>query len=174
MKIWIVFDSKFGNNRKVAEHLRRLLAEHHDVRCNYVKEVSPKEVLAFSPDVFLFGGPRHIGKISWTLRHWIGGFIKRVKAQKVQFQRVAAWETRGEMKAEDMQNATGIEKKIYDANLKIVDTWAALVREIPAMQPSIPLVSLDIVGMDEGKIDSGHLAPGWEEKIAEFVRQLNL
>ena len=82
MKIWIVYDSKFGNNKKVVQKMQELLGKNHEVHVNYAKEISPKNVLAASPEIFLFGGPRRIGKISKTLRKWVERFSKLLKMNK--------------------------------------------------------------------------------------------
>ena len=58
MKLWIIYDSRFGNNKIVAQDLADQLKNNNIVEGHYAKQISPKKVAASIPDALLFGGPR--------------------------------------------------------------------------------------------------------------------
>ena len=75
MKIAILFDSKFGNTKTLAEYMsEKLKAKGHEVRLFRTKRTKPKELIAFQPVALLVGGPTHMGKPALTL----GRYIKKL------------------------------------------------------------------------------------------------
>ena len=171
MKIWIVYDSKFGNNKKVVQKMQKLLSKNHEVHVDYAKKISPKKVLAASPEIFLFGGPRRIGKISKTLRKWVERFSKLLNTNNFQLEKVGAWETRAEMKEEDAQSESGIERRIYEANLNLGEKWTELIISFPVKKKPLDLLSLIIVGMEGGVLKDGRLEENAMEKISDFIER---
>lgn len=169
MKIWIVYDSKFGNNKKVVQKMDELLNKNHEVHVNYAKKISPKKVLAASPDIFLFGGPRRVGKISKTLRKWVERFTNLLHANKIQLEKVGAWETRAEMNEEASQSESAIERKIYEANLNLGEKWLELIENFPVKKKPLDLLSLIIVGMEGGALKDGRLEENAMEKVNDFI-----
>ena len=169
MKIWIVYDTKFGNNKKVVQKINELLGKNHEVHVNHAKEISPKKVLAASPEIFLFGGPRRVGRISNTLRKWVERFSKLLNANNFQLEKVGAWETRAEMKEEDLKSESGIERKIYEANLKLGEKWAEIIGGFPVKKKPLDLLSLIIVGMEGGALKDGRLEENAMEKVGDFI-----
>ena len=172
MKIWIIYDSKFGNNKRISELMKEQLVSNHEVHVSYAKKISPKAVLATNPDVLLFGGPRRIGNISFTLRTWISRYAKFLTKKHISMHKIAAWETRGEMKPEIANSESKMERNIYEKNLKTGELWKALIQKIPVDKPPQELMSLFIV--NETTLGNGVLELGFEEKIQTFIRQLNL
>ncbi len=71
MKVWIIYDSKFGYCKRLAETLEDLLEGDCDISVGYAKKISPSDVLAESPDAVLVGGPIHFGKPSRVISSWI-------------------------------------------------------------------------------------------------------
>ncbi len=71
MKIWIIYDSKFGHCKKLAETLEDLLEGDCDVSVGYAKKISPNDVLTESPETVLVGGPIHFGRPSRVISSWI-------------------------------------------------------------------------------------------------------
>jgi len=171
MKIWIVYDSKYGSNKRVATLMQEILSPRHDVRIAYAKDIRPKAILADFPDALLFGGPRRMGKMSYTIRKWAEGFAKALQKQGKQMDRVAAWETRGEMKPEAANAESKMDRDIYQANLKTGELWAQLIAKVPVARPPPPLLSLSIV--NETALGNGTLEPEFEAKVRDFIRQFD-
>ena len=149
--------------------MNELLNQNHEVHVNYAKEISPKKVLAASPEIFLFGGPRRIGKISNTLRKWVERFSKLLKADNFILEKVGAWETRAEIKDEDLETESGIERKIYEANMNLGEKWLELINNFPVKKKPLDLLSLIIVGMDGGALKDGRLEESALEKVSDFI-----
>jgi len=75
MKIAILYDSKFGNTKQLAEFMAdKIQVGGHNVQLFRTKKTKPKELLAFQPDAILVGGPTHMGKPALTL----GRYIKKL------------------------------------------------------------------------------------------------
>ncbi len=173
MNIWIVYDSKFGNNIKVAKTMGEML-KTHEVHVSYAKKVSPKDVLASKPDILLFGGPRRIGKIARTIRVWVEKFAKLAVATQFQLKKVGAWETRGVLNEKDAQSESGMERRIYNANLKTGDQWKALIQELPVATPAPDLLSLFVVDPPQKDPTKNEMAQAVledhaTEKIQQFI-----
>lgn len=168
MKIWIIYDSKFGNNQRVAEIIQGLLSAHHEVHVSYAKKISPKEVLAASPDAVLFGGPRRIGNISFTLRHWVEKYAKLLVSKKIRLKKIAAWETRGDMK--EPAKKEGMEWNIYTKNQKTPEQWRTLIQKVPVDQPPMDLLSLIVAG-PEDQMGAAKLVSDSTARITEFIQQ---
>ncbi len=78
MKIAILYDSKFGNTKYLAEFMAdEIQAAGHDVGLFGTKRSKPAEILAFQPKALLVGGPTHFGKPTRTL----GKYIKKLGKQ---------------------------------------------------------------------------------------------
>lgn len=63
MKIAILYYSKYGNTKTVAEFLvKKVQAEGHEGKLFNVKKSKPSELFTFKPDAILAGTPTHFGK----------------------------------------------------------------------------------------------------------------
>ena len=76
MKVWIIYDSKYGHCKKLAETLENLLEGDYDVSVGNAKKISPTDVIAESPYAVLVGGPLHFGKPSKMITSWIKCFYQ--------------------------------------------------------------------------------------------------
>ncbi len=75
LKIAILYDSKYGNTKQLAEFMaEKIQAGGIDTRLFRTKKTKPKELLAFQPEALLVGGPTHMGKPALTL----GRYIKKL------------------------------------------------------------------------------------------------
>lgn len=162
MKIWIIYDSKFGNNKRIAQAIKDQLSQH-EVEMMYAKKISPRQVIAKNPDALLLGGPRHAGKISWTISHWIQSFGKKIQAKQIRLKKIAAWETHGIFKPEDMQSESKMERRILEANMKIPEKWKELLMAVPSVKYIQEPLSLEVKEL------SGPLEEGFLEKVISFV-----
>jgi len=71
VKVFVVYDTKYGNTRFVAEKIAEGLREVDgiEVAISDVKEVNLKSVADF--DAILIGAPNHWGGPSWTIKKFI-------------------------------------------------------------------------------------------------------
>jgi flavodoxin len=89
VKTIIIYESSFGNTKKVAEKIRENLnlIEKNDTVIKTVKEVDPIEVLNF--DLILFGSPNHMGGPTRGIRK----FIDKLKKVGLKGKKVATFDT---------------------------------------------------------------------------------
>ncbi len=60
MKIFIAYESKYGNGKKVVDHLQNALkGKGHEVQVGLVREVKPKSLP--QADLYIFHSPTHVG-----------------------------------------------------------------------------------------------------------------
>ncbi len=76
MKVWIIYDSKFGHCKRLAEALEDLLEGDCNVSVGDAKKLSPADVFAEYPDALLVGGPLRLGKPSRSISSWIRRFYQ--------------------------------------------------------------------------------------------------
>jgi len=75
LKIAILYDSKYGNTKQLAEFMAEQLQEGgHEALLFRTKKTKPAELLACQPEALLVGGPTHMGKPALTL----GKYIKKL------------------------------------------------------------------------------------------------
>ena len=68
MKVFIIYDSKYGNTKFVAENILEGLkqAEGIEADIGYTKEVDPHELVCY--DALIIGAPNHMGRPSRTIQ----------------------------------------------------------------------------------------------------------
>ncbi|NVM54390.1 MAG: hypothetical protein HWN66_11865 [Candidatus Helarchaeota archaeon] len=72
MKVAILYDSKYGNTKQVAEFLaEKVGAGGHEGHLFRTGESKPEDLLAVEPEVLLVGGPTHIGRPARALRKYL-------------------------------------------------------------------------------------------------------
>ncbi len=158
MKILVVYDSKFGNNKQIAGRLAgHLERAGNAVMVHHAKEISPKEVARGAFDALLFGGPPRAGMISFTIKNWTSGAAKALTKAGITLQKVAAWGTHGE--ATPGEN---IPEKWTWAGLSA--TWLALLEKVPAAKMLPGVAGFSVGGME------GPLEEGWEAKVEALAR----
>ena len=60
MKVCIAYESKFGNGKKIVEHMQTTISKKgHDVETCSVREISPNSLP--NADIYIFSSPTHIG-----------------------------------------------------------------------------------------------------------------
>ena len=75
MKIAILYDSKYGNTKQLAELMaEKVKVDGHECQLFRTTKSKPAELLAFQPETILVGGPTHFGKPTRTL----GKYIKKL------------------------------------------------------------------------------------------------
>jgi flavodoxin I len=75
MKSFIVYDSKYGNTKTVAEKIMQALTDEGiETDIGYAKEVEPQKLLCF--DALIFGSPNHMGKPSRTITKFLDSLVE--------------------------------------------------------------------------------------------------
>ncbi len=70
MKAFVVYDSKYGNTKTVAENIMRgLTDEGVETHIGYAKETDPQNLLCY--DALIIGAPNHMGKPSRTITKFV-------------------------------------------------------------------------------------------------------
>lgn len=86
LKIWIIYDTIFGNCKLIAEKLGDLLEEFADVYVGKASKLHPSLILEEKPDIIVFGAPIHLRSLNSKIKRWIRKFNKLSK--KVEFNSV--------------------------------------------------------------------------------------
>ena len=75
-KVFIIYDTKYGNTKLVAEQIAEGLREVEGIETNigYVKEIDYKKLVDY--DALVIGAPNHMGKPSRTIAKFIGSLTK--------------------------------------------------------------------------------------------------
>lgn len=162
MKIWIVYDSKFGNNKRIAEYLAELFKEGNDVRVFYAKKIAPRKILDEGIDMLLFGGPLRAGNISFTIKGWANKVAKELKKRQTQVKIVAVWGSHSAI-------TSGVPNKFSWENSK--EKWNLLLRSFPAEKKTQEVVGFPV---NPNSLE-GPLEAGWEDlakKLSDLVKAL--
>lgn len=56
MKLWIVYDTQFGNGKKLAEVLKEEAPKDWEIKIGDLKEIPPENVVSSHPDGIIVGG----------------------------------------------------------------------------------------------------------------------
>jgi len=162
MKIWIIYDSKFGNNKRIAEALAEYFKAEHEVNVFYAKKISPKKVIEAGVDFLLCGGPLRAGMVAFTIKSWITKFTKIAQKQGINLEKAAVWGSHAK------NDASTPPQFAWDASKA---KWKMLLDNIPAKKHVEEVIGFDI----NPKTLEGPLEPGWEEivkDLAERVKKL--
>jgi menaquinone-dependent protoporphyrinogen IX oxidase len=152
MKGIIVYDTSYGNTKKIAETIAETLKESGiEVDLFYVKDV--KKLSAKDYDFFVLGSPTKFGTMSFAVR----GFLGKVKSEEWMNKPFAAFDTEN---PENIERAK-IEKKEWSAAEKI----AAKLKE-KKMNQLLPVLKALVLGQ------KGPLVEGEIERTKEYTRTL--
>ena len=138
MKGIIVYDTSYGNTKKIAETILETLKESEiEVDLFYVKEVKKLSVKDY--DFLVLGSPTKFGTMSFAIRFFLG----KVKSEE--------WVNRP-FTAFDTENPENMEKKEYSAAEKIAER----LRD-KKMNQLLPVLKAAVLGqkgpLKEGEID---------------------
>ena len=155
MNVWIVYDSKYNNNKQVAEALAAIFKEGGNaVHVHHAKDVSPKEAFESQPDILLFGGPVRAGMVSFTAKSWVGKFANSLKSKGLKLKKVGVWGTHAINDAETPP-------KFGWANVEL--KWKALMDEVPAEKAMPSVQGISVTGME------GPMEANWKDLVAGFA-----
>jgi flavodoxin len=84
MKVFILYDSKYGNTRTVAENILDTLKQVEDIEVsiNYIRDIDPHSVISY--DVLILGAPNHMASPSRAMKSFVDKLAKlNVNAKSV-------------------------------------------------------------------------------------------
>ena len=147
MKGIVVYDTSYGNTKKIAETIAETLRESGiEVHLFDVKDV--KKLSAKDYDFLVLGSPTRFGTISFAIR----GFLGKVKEEK--------WINKP-FTAFDTENPENIEKKEGSAAEKIAEK----LKE-KKMNELLPVLKAVVLGQ------KGPLKEGEIERTKDYAREL--
>ncbi len=147
MKGIVVYDTSYGNTKKIAETIAETLRESGiEVDLFDVKDV--KKLSAKDYDFLVLGSPTRFGTMSFAIR----GFLGKVKSEEWMSKPFAAFDT---------ENPENIEKKEWSAAEKI----AVKLRD-KKMNQLLPVMKALVLGQ------KGPLKEGEIERTKDYARKL--
>jgi len=154
MKGIVVYDTSYGNTRKIAETIAETLKESGvEADLFYVKKV--KKLSAKDYDFLVLGSPTRYGTMSFTVKRFLG----KVKSEEWANRPFAAFDTEN---PENIEQAR-IQNKEWSAAEKI----AVKLRE-KQMNQLLPVLKAVVFGW------KGPLQEGEVERAKEYARELAL
>jgi menaquinone-dependent protoporphyrinogen IX oxidase len=77
MKVFVIYDSKYGNTKIVAEKILEGLKQLGGIEAatGYAKEVDPQGLLGY--DALIIGAPNHMGKPSRTITKFVSSLSQK-------------------------------------------------------------------------------------------------
>jgi menaquinone-dependent protoporphyrinogen IX oxidase len=148
----VVFDTSYGNTKKIAETIAETLRESGiDVDLFYVKDV--KKLSAKDYDFLVLGSPTKFGTMSFAVK----GFLGKVKSEEWMNKPFAAFDTENPENVEQSR----IQNKEWSAAEKI----AAKLKE-KEMNQLLPVLKALVFGQ------KGPLVEGEIDRAKEYARTL--
>jgi menaquinone-dependent protoporphyrinogen IX oxidase len=152
MKGIVVYDTSYGNTKKIAETIAETLKESGiEVDLFYVKDV--KKLSAKDYDFLVLGSPTRFGTMSFAIR----GFLGKVKAGEWMNKPFTAFDTEN---PENIEKARA-EKKEWSAAEKIADKL-----KDKKMNQLLPVLKALVIGQ------KGPLKEGEIQRAKDYAREL--
>jgi flavodoxin len=154
MKVFIIYDSKYGNTKIVAENILENLmqAEGIEADIGYAKEVDPQKLICY--DALIIGAPNHMGRPSQTIQKFIDGLGKLA------------------LKAKNGAVFGTYSGRVRPLDRAVKKQEIILERKLPNLKLLSPSLSIKVKGVT-GPISEGELS-----RVKEFgkriANQLNL
>ncbi len=148
MKVFIIYDSKYGNTKTVAEAISEGIRETQaiEVTIGYVKKIDPKTLAGY--DAIVIGAPNHMGKPSLAITE----FIHALSRTNVWAKWFTAFDTYYKHERNFEKTMRKLEKQI--------------TQQLPGMSPITTGLSVKVEGI-KGPIGEGELP-----KAKEFGRKI--
>jgi menaquinone-dependent protoporphyrinogen IX oxidase len=148
----VVYDSSYGNTKKIAETIAETLKESGiEVDLFYVKKV--RKLSAKNYDFLVLGSPTRFGTMSFAVRF----FLRKVKSKEWMNKPFAAFDTEN---PENIEQAR-IENKEWSAAEKIAKKLTE-----KKMNQALPVLKAVVLGW------KGPLQEGEIERTKEYAREL--
>lgn len=71
LKLWILYDTKFGNGKNLAELLKKEFPEVWEIKLGDLKEISPNTIVVDEPDVLILGGAIRMFQGAPASKKWL-------------------------------------------------------------------------------------------------------
>ncbi len=158
MKMLIIYDSKFGNNRQIAAYIaNKLQGPNNVVKLYRARDLSKHGAVLFRPEILVFGGPIRAGMIAFAIRKWISGFANLLERKGMKLDKTAAWGTH-------LVEPPDAPDRVTWKN--VVPKWEKLLGKVPAEKTLPGVMDVVVKGME------GPLVPGWRAKVEQFVEKV--
>ena len=149
MKGIVVYDTSYGNTKKIAETIAETLKES-GIKVDLFDVKNVKKLSAKDYDFLVLGSPTRFGTMSFAIR----GFLGKVKSEEWMNKPFTAFDT---------ENPENMEKKEYSAAEKIA---AKLIDK--KMNQLLPVLKTAVFGQ------KGPLKEGEIERTKNFARELTV
>ena len=148
VKVFVVYDSKYGNTKLVAEKIVEGIKEVDGIETaiGYAKEVNPEEVAV--SDGVVIGAPNHMGKPSRTIRK----FVDKLAEAEVKAKWTAVFDTYMGRPRENDRAMKKLEKTVTE--------------KIPSLKIMTPGLSVRVEHM------SGPITDGEFPRIRDFGNKI--
>ncbi len=155
MKVFVIYDSKYGNTKLVAMKIVEGLnqAGGFDVAVEYVKDADPQKIAGY--DALVIGAPNHMGRPSWTMRK----FVDSLATINLTARLFAVFDTYFQR------------EKYYQKAMKKLERQVN--ERLPSLEELTPGLSVRVKGVN-GPVAEGELAKAKEfgERIAAKLKVL--
>ncbi len=156
MKVYVIYDSKYGNSASVAESIVGGLrqASNVEVAISYAKKTTPQALKGY--DVLIIGAPNHMGKPSRTITK----FVDSLTDSQLDAKCFAVFDTYFQRERNKGKAVRKLEKHIN--------------KRLPKLALLAEGVSVKVLGVN-GPIPDGELAQAVEfgKKIADILKTQN-
>ena len=152
MKGIVVYDTSYGNTKKIAETITETLKES-DIEVDLFDVKDVKKLSASGYDFLVLGSPTKFGTMSFTIKFFLG----KVKSEEWMNKPFAAFDTEN---PENIERAR-LENKEWSAAEKIAEK----LREKQMKQVS-PVLKAQVLGQ------KGPLVEGEVERTKDYAKQL--
>jgi flavorubredoxin len=148
MKVFILYDSKYGNTKTVAENILESLKQVEDIEVSisYIKDIEPHSVISY--DVLILGAPNHMASPTRAMQ----SFVDKLAKLNVNSKSVAVFGT-------------------YSGRVRLTDRAVKKMEKIvektlPNLKLLPPSLSVRVKGV------TGPVADGELSKCQEFGRRI--
>jgi len=156
MNIGIVYDSKYGNNKVIAEALASYFKDGNNIQLYYAKKLSQKALIEGGIDMLVLGGPIHLGAPSITMKRWANRMANMLNQKGIQLKKIAIWGTH----LKDKPNTPV--KYSWDG---VKQKWKKILDKFPAEKKVNEIQGFDITPIaGRDTIESG-----WQDIVAQFA-----
>jgi len=142
-KIWIIYNSKHGNCRKLSEEVAIKLQNKFEVKISNISNITPAEIASEPPDAILVGARIIIGKPDKKIRKFL---FKLADCLESPIPKAGTFYTHGDV---------------------WLESFPTLISQLMTLEITEE-VFLEILEIKLQKI-KGPAEPGQEKKIEEFV-----
>lgn len=95
MLTWILYDTKFGNGKKLAEMLKGEFPESWNVKTGDVKSIKPSEIAQEVPDVLVLGGAIRMFRGAPASKKWLKELSKVLRSNGKNIPKATVFMTHG-------------------------------------------------------------------------------